>query len=118
MRQMARGSKKFVPYRDQIDCAKRRILGYLERQHGAVQMGSSTDVRTLHRNITQPRDLGRSYEQQCITLRKALDELLKERKIAWDSRQQMLGVTYSFSPRRRKNSSARYPQRRLRRSFA
>ena len=72
---MSRRSRKFSPFRDQIDCAKRRILGYLEREDGAVMMGSMTDVRTLHRNIRQPRDLGSSYDKQCVTLKKALDPL-------------------------------------------
>lgn len=113
-------SKRFAPYRDQIDCAKRRILGYLECEAGAVMMGSATDVRTLHRNIRQPRDLGSNYERQCTTLRKALEELMKEGKIAWDDTRHMLGVTYVFTPRpRRMNSSQRYATRRsTRQAFA
>ena len=114
---MRRASKKFVPFRDQVDCAKRRILGYLEREHGAVQMGSATDTRTLHRHITQPRDLGRTFDQQCATLRKALSELPAENKIAWDDNEQMLGVTYAV-PRRRESSSQRYAHRRTHRVVA
>ena len=114
---MRRTSKKFAPYRDQIDCAKRRILGYLEREQGAVQMGSATDARTLHRHITQPRDLGRTFDQQCATLKKALGELMAERKITWDDSEHMLSVTYAV-PRRRESSSRRYAHRRTHRAFA
>lgn len=115
---MSRRRKPFSPYRDQIDCAKRRILGYLERQAGAVMMGSPTDVRTLHRNITQPRDLGSSHDRQCATLRRALDELLKEGKIAWDDSEHMLAVTYVFVRPKKQNSSQRYAVRRQMRRAA
>lgn len=116
---MNKSSRNFVPHRDQIDCAKRRICGYLERNHGAVNMGSASDIRTLHSHISQPRDLGCSFEQQCATLKKALEELTSEKKIAWDSSKHMLGVTYPISRPKKPSSSQRYPVRRaMRRAVA
>lgn len=116
---MSRRPKQFTPYRSQIDCAKRRILGYLEREAGAVTMGSSKDIRTLHKHITQPRDLGSNYERQCTTLGKALEELQKEKLVVWDGNEHMLGVTYAFTRSKRMNSSQRYTHRRaMRRAIA
>ncbi|MEO5499786.1 MAG: hypothetical protein ABIR46_04780 [Candidatus Saccharimonadales bacterium] len=101
--------KQFVPSRDQINCAKVRIQGYLKRHHGKVQMGSENDIRTLHGNISQPRDLGCKLDDQIITLRVALEELKKEELVAWDPNAHMMRVTYSFTPASRKER--RYPVR-------
>lgn len=102
----------FKPSPEQLRCAKLRICGYLERERGAVQMGSVSDTRTLHRHISRPRDLGRNYAEQCITLREALGELITEHKIAWDDSEQMLGVISCVPRQRRRNSSERYDERR------
>lgn len=106
--------KKFTPHRSQIDCAKRRIIGALSRENGAIHLSGTNDARTLWRYIWRQRDIGRTRASQYTTLCKALDELVKEGVVVFAEGHGdavFLGLNQPILPRK-SNSSQRYAHRR------